>query len=35
VREIAMLSGEVDKFVSPYVAQELQRKVAQRRAEEA
>ena len=34
VREIAMLSGEVDKFVSPYVAEQLLHKVAQRKAEE-
>ncbi len=34
VREIAMLSGEVDKFVSPYMAEKLARKVAERRAEE-
>ena len=34
VREIAMLSGEVDKFVSPYVADQLMRKVAQRKADE-
>ena len=29
-----MLSGEVDKFVSPYVAEQLLHKVAQRKAEE-
>jgi len=31
---IFVLSGEVDKFVSPYVAQELQRKVTERKAQE-
>ena len=34
VREIAMLAGEVDKFVSPYVAEQLLRKVAERKAAE-
>ena len=34
VREIAMLSGEVDKFVSPYVAEQLARKVVERRQAE-
>ena len=34
VREIAMLSGEVDKFVSPYVCEKLMQKVAERRTAE-
>ena len=34
VREIALLSGEVDKFVSPYVAEKLMKKVAERKAQE-
>ena len=34
VREIALLSGEVDKFVSPYVAEKLMKKVTERKAQE-